>query len=252
MRGGTGTVRLLVSATNYELDSATITVKRPLTLPDPSNRTFTEDKAVTAFTLPAASGGTTPYSYTATNLPSGLSFNSSNRRVSGTPTTPGSRTVTYSVEDAADDTVSQTFTITVRPGIELPDPSNRTFTEDEAVTAFTLPAASGGTPPYSYTVSNLPSGLSFNSSNRRVSGTPTTPGSRTVTYRVTDAARETASQTFTITVKRPLTLPDPSDRTFPEDEAVTAFTLPSASGGTTPYSYTATNLPFGVVVQLVE
>jgi len=56
-------------------------------------------------------------------------------------------------------------------------------------------AATGGTAPYSWSVSGLPAGLSASSSGA-ISGTPTTAGTSTVTATVTDAAGKTGSATF--------------------------------------------------------
>ncbi|WP_256334642.1 S8 family serine peptidase [Lentzea albidocapillata] len=56
-------------------------------------------------------------------------------------------------------------------------------------------SASGGTTPYTWSVSGLPAGLSANASGA-ISGTPTTAGTSTVTATVTDAANKTASATF--------------------------------------------------------
>ena len=66
----------------------------------------------------------------------------------------------------------------------------------------TLPAASGGDPPLTYTVSpSLPSGLTFGASTRTITGTPTTAQThREYSYRVTDADGDTASIGFGITV----------------------------------------------------
>ncbi|MDT7788940.1 MAG: hypothetical protein QOF58_7359 [Pseudonocardiales bacterium] len=56
-------------------------------------------------------------------------------------------------------------------------------------------AATGGTPPYTWSVSGLPAGLSANASGA-ISGTPTTAGTSTVTATVTDSAGKTGSATF--------------------------------------------------------
>ena len=56
------------------------------------------------------------------------------------------------------------------------------------IAALTLDAATGGTPPFTYALSNVPNGLSFNTTSRALSGTPTaaTSGAVTLTYTATD------------------------------------------------------------------
>jgi hypothetical protein len=63
-------------------------------------------------------------------------------------------------------------------------------------------AATGGTTPYSWSVSagSLPAGLSLNSTTGEISGDPMFTGSRTFTITVTDNVSATASREFTITV----------------------------------------------------
>jgi subtilisin family serine protease len=56
-------------------------------------------------------------------------------------------------------------------------------------------AASGGTPPYSWSATGLPPGLSISGSGL-ISGTPTTAGSYTVTVTVTDSTNKTATGSF--------------------------------------------------------
>ncbi|MEV6717034.1 S8 family serine peptidase [Lentzea sp. NPDC051208] len=56
-------------------------------------------------------------------------------------------------------------------------------------------SASGGTAPYTWSVSGLPAGLSANASGA-ISGTPTTAGTYSVTATVTDAANKTGTATF--------------------------------------------------------
>ena len=79
----------------------------------PGNKTGTVGCAITGFTL-AATGGTSPYTWTATGLPPGVTV-ATNGAVSGTPTTAGTSNVTATVTDsapAAGRRVIFTFTIT--------------------------------------------------------------------------------------------------------------------------------------------
>jgi 2',3'-cyclic-nucleotide 2'-phosphodiesterase (5'-nucleotidase family) len=81
------------------------------------------------------------------------------------------------------------------------NPGNKTATAGTAITGFTL-AATGGTPPYTWTATGLPAGVTV-AANGNVSGTPTTAGTYEVTATVTDAATPTAATattSFTITV----------------------------------------------------
>ena len=77
--------------------------------------------------------------------------------------------------------------------------ADQTFTVSTPVN-LPLPSATGGTPPYIYTLTPLPNGLTFDTASRVLSGTPTTPGTTHLTYTATDAAGATAALTFSITV----------------------------------------------------
>src|SRR5215475_7616398 len=81
-----------------------------LTLNNPGNQSGTVGTAV-SLTL-SASGGTPPYTFSATGLPTGLSISTSGT-ISGTPTTAGTFTVTATVHDAASGTANTTFTWTI-------------------------------------------------------------------------------------------------------------------------------------------
>ena len=63
-----------------------------------------------------------------------------------------------------------------------------------------LAGASGAFWPFDYLVSNLPAGLVFNESERRVTGRPTTEESPNVTYRVTDNRSNSVSRSFSWTI----------------------------------------------------
>ena len=71
-----------------------------------------------------------------------------------------------------------------------------------APVSLTLPSATGGTPPYTYTLSPIPPiGLHFDTATQLLSGTPTTATPPTLTtYTATDATGASASLNFTIEV----------------------------------------------------
>ena len=62
--------------------------------------------------------------------------------------------------------------------------------------------ASGGTAPYTYTVSNgaLPTGLTLNSATGSITGVPVQPGLFTFTIRATDAAACIGAREYTVTI----------------------------------------------------
>ncbi|UOX90225.1 M4 family metallopeptidase [Amycolatopsis sp. FBCC-B4732] len=87
--------------------SATGTV----TVSNPGNQSTTTGGSVN---LPlSASGGTAPYTWSATGLPAGLSINASTGTISGTATTAGTSNVTVTAKDAANKTGTASFTWTV-------------------------------------------------------------------------------------------------------------------------------------------
>lgn len=78
---------------------------------NPGSRTGTVGTAITSFTL-SASGGTSPYTWSATGLPPGVSISSAGT-VSGTPTTAGTYSVTASATDSKGAAGTTSFTFTV-------------------------------------------------------------------------------------------------------------------------------------------
>src|SRR5579862_5627381 len=60
----------------------------------------------------AATGGVSPYTWSASGLPGGLSISSSGT-ISGTPTTAGSFSATVTVKDSSGTTTSSSLSLTV-------------------------------------------------------------------------------------------------------------------------------------------
>ena len=85
--------------------------------------------------------------------------------------------------------------------------ADQTFTVGSRVN-LTLPTATGGTAPYTYTLSPIPAGLEFVAAVPSLAGSPTTVGVTDVTYTATDAIGASASLNFTIEVIEEGILPD--------------------------------------------
>jgi Putative Ig domain len=156
-------------------------------------------------------------------------------------------TATVTATSITDTTKTATLQIKVSP------PPTFSITSLPAATAGisysqTL-TVSGGTSPYTWAITSgtLPAGLSFSTSTGAITGTPTGGGS-TVTIRVTDAAKMSASQTFTITVNAPSALTI-TTTTLSAGTTGTAYSQTlQATGGVPSYTWskTAGSLPGGL------
>ena len=241
-----------VTDQNDSTASATfsITVADGVALTAPNNQTYTMGQTITALTLPAATGGTAPLTYTlrdgSGNAVPGLAFNTTTRVLFGTPTTAATTVLTYTVTDQNGSTASDTFTVTVAAAVALTDTGNQTYTMGRPIPALTLPLATGGTGTLTYTLTGPASaalsqavpGLTFNTTARVLSGTPTTAATTVLTYTVTDERGSTASDTVTLTVADGVALNAPNDLTYTMGRPIPALTLPAATGGTGTLTYT--------------
>ena len=193
-------------------------------------------------------GGTGPYSFTGAGLPDGLILSASGA-VSGKPTTPGSSSFTVSVTDSKGLTGSGNFGITIAPAdLIIVTPSLPDAVVGTAYSATLV--ASGGVPPYTWTVTGLPDGVTANGAT--IGGTPTTAGKFTVTVSVKDSQPGSAPQTKSYGVAVAPPPPPPlviTTPTAPNGTVGTAYSATiSASGGATPYTFSATGLPVGLSI----
>src|SRR5437763_8885930 len=126
----------------------------------------------------SASGGTSPYSWSLSSgtLPTGLILSSSGT-LSGTPTVAGAFPFTVTVKDAVSGSASASLSINVVGLPPLQITSSQLPGGTVASTYSATLSASGGTSPYSWSVSSgtLPTGLSLSSSGT-LSCTPTFGG----------------------------------------------------------------------------
>jgi len=145
----------------------------------------------------SATGGRQPYTWEVIsgNLPTGLFLNTATGVISGIPITPGSSDFSVQVTDAAGGIANRTFSIAVLGITTSSLPQGITGQQY----SYTF-AASGGTPPYTWSTSSaLPPGLNLNSATGELSGTPPAGRSSTqFTVRATDAGSGTATAIFSL------------------------------------------------------
>ncbi len=189
-----------------------------------------------------ASGGTPPYSWSATGLPPGLSLTAD--QIGGTPAQAGTFTVSVGATDTAATTVSATYNVVISSGPSVP---SLTITTSELPggktgSAYSASlAASGGTPPYSWSVASgsLPAGLGVSGS--QITGTPSSGGTARFTIQVRDSAGQTASADLTLTVAAaPLAVSGPAQLPGGVVGEGYSYAL-GAAGGTPPYVWRLTS-----------
>ncbi|TDQ10143.1 Ig-like domain-containing protein [Pedobacter metabolipauper] len=247
-QSGTYTIPLTATDANgYSISrDYTLVVRDPLVLPGAVLATGILNQVYTTQTIPAATGGSGPYTYSATGLQMGLTFNPLTRQIAGTPTVLGANTFAVKVVDADGTTVTTNYTINVIDPLMLAPKVLADGTAGTPYVTQTIPAATGGTPPYSYVASNLPAGLSFNDTNNQITGTPTQSGTFNINVVVTDASNATASQTYILKINGVLSLPSAVLADGLVGSVYTTQTLPAVTGGTSPYTYSVTGLPPGI------
>jgi hypothetical protein len=203
-------------------------------------------------TVLPATGGVTPYSWSvvAGSLPNGLTINPATGVISGTPAVAGAFDFTVQVQDASGQTATAAASIAVTtpvPALALTTTALPNGTVNVPYTA-TI-GVTGGTPPYSCSITSgtLPAGLTL--SGCTVSGTPTTAGTSTVQVQVTDSSNPqlTTSGPQTITIHpAPLSL---TTTALPNGQVNVPYTATiGVTGGTSPYSCSITSgtLPAGL------
>jgi hypothetical protein len=151
--------------------------------------------------------GAAPYTWSLQGtLPAGLNFDTSAGTISGTPTAPGSATVTVKFTDAWGATTSKQLHITVALSINTTQLA--TGNVGIAYPAGQNIAVTGGTGPYTFTATNMPPGLTINPSTGTIGGTPTATGNYTPTFTVTDTASNQGSAVIPLFVVQPGTNPE--------------------------------------------
>ena len=167
---------------------------------------------------------------------------------SETVTVDDSETEVQSIDVSHSEPITVSDTVSVTTGLNITTAASATIgIVGVPYTPVALFTASGGTPPYTWSATGLPPGLTINSSTGVISGTPTTAGEFLVNVTVTDSLGNSvfAPSPLTVTPAAPVVSLNPSSLTFaaqPSGTASAAHTVTLSNTGSAALSITGTGI----------
>jgi hypothetical protein len=224
-----GTANIYVQNLNtLQSGIAVFTINRAIRITDNSVLPTGTTGVPYSYTFIVASG-VAPYRWAiAGNVPPGLTLHNTTGTLSGVPTVTGAYTFTVQVIDNEGAQATKTFTLAVQTApLEITTVSLFNGIVGNAYTQ--VFNATGGRPPYQWSLTGDSGGLSFDASTGTLTGTPRSIGSFPLTIRVTDSIGASTSKSFTLVVEAPRL------------NILTASPLPAGTAGTS-YSQTFTAL----------
>ena len=186
-------------------DTVTVTVGSTLAITTTGSLPTGYVNALYPATTINASGGSTPYTWSATGLPSSLSIGATTGVISGTPASQAGSpfTVTVTVIDSTGNKASANYSITIDAStLAITTTGSLPTGYVNALYPATTINASGGSTPYTWSATGLPSGLSIGATTGVISGTPASQAALlfTVTVTVIDSAGNKASANLSLAV----------------------------------------------------
>jgi len=202
-------------------------------------------------TVLQASGGVTPYSWSASGLPPGLLLGAGGT-LSGTPSVAGTFNPTFSVTDSAapNQAADRALAIAVAPPPLAITTASPLSSGSVGVAYSQNLSAAGGSPAYNWSLASgtLPSGLSLSTAGS-ISGIPSASGTSVFVVMVTDSASVTTTKNLSLTIAAALNITTAS----PLPPAIVGIAYSqnlAAAGGLPPYTWSLTSgaLPSGITL----
>jgi hypothetical protein len=193
------TITVTNAAGTTEGRNLTLTIFGPPTITSPATTTAVAQDPF-SFQIRVAANPSPPTSYSATGLPAGLSLNTTTGLISGIATTQGTYDATLVASNAYGSSPARNLRITVLP------PRPVVTSPATATGVVGLPfnyQITGTNNPTGFNAPGLPLGLTVSTTTGRISGTPTTLGTRSLTIYAFNAGG-TGLQTLTITITPPV------------------------------------------------
>jgi hypothetical protein len=195
--------------------------------------------------ISASPAGLYSYSVTSGALPAGLTLNSANGSISGTPTVSG--TLSFTITAAAGGCAgSRSYTVQIScAGVSLTPAS---LAGAQAGVAYNATIQASGATSYNLLAGNLPPGLNLNLATGQLSGTATATGSYNFTVQATAAGGCSGTQSYSLVVSCPTLTVNPA--TLPNGTTGTAYhqTLSATPAGNYSFSKTSGSLPPGLTL----
>jgi large repetitive protein len=251
-------------------DSATFmwVVNPVVVVTPPAKQANHEGNTISGVTVTATDTNSSPLTFSASNLPSGLTIDPTTGVISGTVATGAAGSSPYTVTVTATDGTfsgSATFTWLVDNSTNpvVTAPATQESVEGAAVSGVTVTATEGNSNPLTFSATNLPSGLTINPTTGVISGTiaagNSTTSPQTVTVSATDGLNTgTATFTWVITPTTPspalpFSLTNPAWQTLPSGvrtwDVTTGTGATAASGDGITVSYTLYLTTSGTPIQ---